>query len=73
MKYSNLFFSQSCYFLIEAYLLYNVVLMSDSQQSDSVIHVYVCIYTVCMYTHIILFIVYCYNLVWTVHQVGLDP
>ena len=57
MKHTNLFFSQWWYFLSEAQLLSNVLLISALQQSVSIIHMYVYIYIVCvcMYLHIILF------------------
>ena len=34
----------SFYFLLEVYLIYNAMLVSGIQQSDSVIHTYVCIF-----------------------------
>ena len=48
MKYTNPFFPQSCCFLIEVQLIYNVVLLSALQQSDSVTHMHVYMYIVCV-------------------------
>ena len=76
MKHTNLFFSQWWYFLSEAQLLSNVLLISALQQSVSIIHMYVYIYIVyvCMYLHIILFnlffVLFCFVFGYTVQHVG---
>ena len=41
-------FSSPFFFFIEVQLIYNVVLVSSVQQSDSVIRTYICVY-VCVY------------------------
>ena len=49
------YFSPLFYFFIEVYLIYNVVLISAVQQSDSVFYMYIVVFQ-CMYTYHIFFI-----------------
>ena len=43
------FFQYLSFFLIEIYLIYNVVLISDVQQSDSIIHIYSFLYSLSLW------------------------
>ena len=57
-KFLN-FFVLVSFFLIEVYLIYNVVLVSGVQQSNSILHTYVC---VCMHIYILFQILFHYRL-----------
>ena len=67
------FFPHWWYFLSEAQLLSNVLLISALQQSDSIIHIYVYINIVCVCIYTLFYLIFFFNLATLSSMWDLSP